>query len=38
MIAVRPFTNDALGGFWSWLPLDGAMVEAAASIFITLPE
>jgi predicted nucleic acid-binding protein len=37
MIAVRQFANDDLGGFWTWLPLDGAIVEAAAKTFITLP-
>ncbi len=37
MIAVRQFTNDDLGGFWTWLPLDGAIVEAAAKTCITLP-
>ncbi len=38
LIAVRQFTNDDLGGFWTWLPLDGAIVEAAAKTFVTLPD
>jgi len=38
MIAIRQFTNDDLGGFWSWLPLDGMIVEAAAKTYTTLPN
>jgi predicted nucleic acid-binding protein len=36
--AVRQFQQDDLGGFWTWLPLDGAMLNAAAQIYTTLPE
>ena len=36
--AVRQFTNDDIGGFWTWLPLDGTIVEAAAKTYTTLPE
>ena len=35
--ALRQFTNDDIGGFWSWLALDGAVVEAASKTFVTLP-
>jgi predicted nucleic acid-binding protein len=38
MIAIRQFTNDDLGGFWSWLSLDGTIVEAAAKTYTTLPD
>jgi len=38
MIAIRQFTNDDLGGFWSWLSLDGMIVEAAAKTYTTLPN
>jgi predicted nucleic acid-binding protein len=38
MTAIRQFTNDDLGGFWSWLSLDGTIVEAAAKIYTTLPD
>lgn len=36
--AVRQFSADDIGGFWTWLPLDGVITGAAASIFATLPE
>lgn len=35
--AVRQFSADDIGGFWSWLPLDGAITDAAAKIYPTLP-
>jgi predicted nucleic acid-binding protein len=35
--ALRQFTNDDIGGFWSWLALDGTVVESAAKTFTTLP-
>ena len=38
MTAVRQFTNDDLGGFWTWLPLDATIIEAAAKIYTTLPD
>jgi len=38
MTAVRQFTNDDIGGFWTWLPLDVAIIEAAAKIFTPLPD
>ena len=38
MTAVRQFTNDDLGGFWTWLPLDTAIIDAAAKIYTTLPD
>jgi predicted nucleic acid-binding protein len=37
MIAVRQFTNDDIGGFWTWLPLDATIVEAAAKTYTSLP-
>ncbi len=37
MTAVRQFSNDDLGGFWTWLPLDGAIVEAVSKTYVTLP-
>ena len=38
MTAVRQFTNDDLGGFWTWLPLDATIIDAAAKIYTTLPD
>ncbi|BET69333.1 hypothetical protein ASA1KI_42510 [Opitutales bacterium ASA1] len=35
--AMRQFANDEIGGFWTWLPLDGRVVELAAKSFATLP-
>lgn len=35
--AVRQFSADDIGGFWSWLPLDGAITDAAAKIYPMLP-
>lgn len=35
---VRQFTNDDVGGFWTWLPLDSAIVESAAKTYTTLPD
>jgi predicted nucleic acid-binding protein len=37
-VAVRQFANDDVGGFWTWLRLDSAIVQAAASLYTTLPE
>ncbi|HEY0967260.1 MAG TPA: type II toxin-antitoxin system VapC family toxin [Opitutaceae bacterium] len=36
--AVRQFQQDDLGGFWTWLPLDAAILNAAAQAYATLPE
>jgi predicted nucleic acid-binding protein len=36
--AIRQFSADDIGGFWTWLPLDSAIVESAATTYITLPE
>jgi predicted nucleic acid-binding protein len=36
--AVRQFANDDLGGFWTWLPLGREIIEAAATIYTTLPD
>lgn len=38
LTAIRQFTNDDLGGFWTWLPLDHKITEAAAKIYTTLPD
>jgi len=38
LTAVRQFTNDDIGGFWSWLPLDATIVESAAKTYTTLPD
>jgi predicted nucleic acid-binding protein len=35
--AVRQFTHDDVGGFWTWLPLEGTVVESAARMYTTLP-
>ena len=36
--AVRQFTNDDVGGFWTWLALDTAIIETAAKTYTTLPD
>ncbi len=36
--AVRQFSHDDIAGFWTWLPLDRAIVEGAARTFMTLPS
>ncbi len=36
--AIRQFTNDDIGGFWTWLPLDSKIIDAAARTYTTLPE
>jgi predicted nucleic acid-binding protein len=38
LTAVRQFTNDDIGGFWTWLPLDATIIEAAARTYPTLPD
>jgi hypothetical protein len=38
MTAVRQFSRDDIGGFWTWLPLDSAVIEAAAQVYTTLPD
>ena len=37
MAATRQFSNDDLGGFWTWLPLDKAILDAAARTYASLP-
>ena len=34
--AVRQFTKDDLGGYWTWLPLDKEILDAASKIYGTL--
>lgn len=36
--AVRQFSHDDIGGFWTWLPLSGPVVDASAKIYTTLPD
>lgn len=38
LAAVRQFSHDDIGGFWTWLPLAGPIVEAAAQTYTTLPD
>jgi len=35
---LRQFQHDEAGGFWTWLPLDGDVVELAVKAYSTLPE
>jgi predicted nucleic acid-binding protein len=37
-VALRQFGNDDVGGFWTWLPLNAAIVEAASKTYATLPD
>jgi predicted nucleic acid-binding protein len=36
--ATRQFAADDLGGFWTWLALDGEVTAAAAAIYTSLPD
>ena len=36
--AIRQFTHDDIAGFWTWLPLDSPVIEAAAQVYATLPD
>jgi len=38
LAAVRQFSRDELGGFWTWLPLGAPIMEAAAKTYATLPK
>jgi predicted nucleic acid-binding protein len=38
LAAVRQFTHDEIGGFWTWLPMDNTVIEAAAKTFTSLSE
>lgn len=38
MTVVRQFTNDDVGGFWTWLPLDSSIIESAAKTYTMLPD
>jgi predicted nucleic acid-binding protein len=38
LAAVRQFSQDDIGGFWTWLPLGGPILAAAAHTYTTLPE
>jgi predicted nucleic acid-binding protein len=38
MTAIRQFAQDDIAGFWTWLPLDSTVIEAAAQVYTTLPE
>jgi predicted nucleic acid-binding protein len=35
---VRQFNHDDVGGFWTWLPLDTAVMAAAGGMYSTLPD
>lgn len=35
--AVRQFQRHEVSGFWTWLPLEGKVIESAANVFLTLP-
>jgi len=37
LTAVRQFENDYIADFWTWLPLDSMIIEAAFMTFTTLP-
>jgi len=36
--ALRQFNMDDIGGFWTWIPLDTVILEAAAKTYATLPD
>ena len=35
--AVSQFSKDDLSGFWTWLPLDKLIIDAASKIYTMLP-
>ena len=35
--AVRQFQTHDTSGFWTWLPLESAILEQASNLFLTLP-
>jgi predicted nucleic acid-binding protein len=35
--AVRQFQRHDIAGFWTWLPLERAIIEQASNLFLTLP-
>lgn len=37
-VAVRQFNSDDIGGFWTWISLDAAIIDAAAKTYATLPD
>ena len=37
LAAIRQFSNDDISGFWTWMPLDKAIIDAAAKTYTTLP-
>jgi len=38
LAAVRQFQHDDVAGFWTWLPVDGFILRAAADTLATLPS
>jgi len=38
LTVVRQFSTDDVGGFWTWVPLDGGIVEQVVRAYATLPE
>jgi predicted nucleic acid-binding protein len=38
LVYVRQFESDCVAGAWTWLPLDTAILEAAARTYATLPN
>jgi predicted nucleic acid-binding protein len=36
--AVRQFNRDEIGGFWTWLPVNKTIIDAAAKIFTSISE
>ena len=38
LAAIRQFTADDVGGFWTWIPLNSAIVEAGTKTYTTLPS
>jgi predicted nucleic acid-binding protein len=36
--AVSQFSKDDISGFWTWLPLDRSIIEAATKTYTTLPK
>jgi len=38
LTVVRQFSTDEVGGYWTWIPLEGAIVEQVVRTYATLPD
>lgn len=38
LTVARQFSTDEMSGYWTWVPLDGGIVEQVVRTYATLPE